>query len=194
MPIRKPGRRIGAAYGSIALEKKLHHGKKSISAPLMLTPMIDMFVMLVLYLIQQYSSSGQILFIDPDIRLPEARRAVELVGNPPVITIGREMIAVQGKPVEETSVLKKDGEWKAPKLEAALKELKQLSDDVAESSGGQINTETAQGMIMVQSDSTIPYMIVKKVLFIASKTGFARADFAVSRAPTGEVAAAEHPK
>lgn len=183
MPIVVPGRHLGAAYGSVALKKKLHHGKKSTNSALMLTPMVDMFSMLVLYLIQQFNVSGQILFIDPDLKLPEARKAVELVGNPPLITIGRDLISVQGKPVEATEVLNKDGAWAAPKLEEALKELKQLSSDVAESTGGQINTEAAQGIVVVQADVTVPYMLVKKVLFIASRAGFGRADFAVAKAP-----------
>jgi biopolymer transport protein ExbD len=192
MPIVKPGRRFGAAYDSIALKKKAGHGKLSTAAPLMLTPMIDMFVMLTLYLIQQFNATGQILFIDPSIKLPEARRAVELVGNPPLITIANDMIAVQGKQVEETSVLAAKGNWNAPKLEEALKELKQLSNDVQESSGGAIQTEAAQGIIMIQADVTVPYQLVKKVIFIASRVGFARADFAVSR--LAEVATAEKPK
>jgi biopolymer transport protein ExbD len=190
MPIVLPGRRLGAAYNSQALKKKLGHGRKSAYASLLLTPMIDMFTILVLYLIQQFNATGQILFIDPDLKLPEAHRTQELVGNPPLITIGRDTISVQGKAVEETSVLGKDGNWAAPKLEEALKELRQLSTDVQEQSGGQVVTEAAQGIVVVQADVTVPYMLVKKVLFIASKSGFGRADFAVQRV-TEQVAAAQ---
>ena len=89
MPIVVPGRRLGTAYASSvsAAKKKMTRGKKSTNASLMLTPMIDMFVIIVLYLMQSFSSSGQILFIDPALKLPDAIRAVELFGNPPVITI-----------------------------------------------------------------------------------------------------------
>jgi biopolymer transport protein ExbD len=190
MPIHLPGRHLGAAYDSQYLKKKLGHGRRSAYASLLLTPMVDMFTILVLYLIQQFNATGQILFIDPELKLPEARRTQELVGNPPLITIARDMISVQGKAVEETSVLAKEGNWAAPKLEDALKELRQLSTDVAEQTGGAVNTEAAQGIVIVQADVTVPYMLVKKVLFIASKTGFARADFAVTRISEGTVAAA----
>ena len=192
MPIVVPGRRIGIAYGSAnAGKKKLKKGKKSTNAPLMLTPMVDMFVILVLYLIQQFSASGQILFIDPAMRLPEARRAVDMAGNPPVITIAKDMISVQGKPVEPTDQLAKDGYWAAPKLEEKLKEMRDLSSRISNATGGQITTESAQGVIIIQADVGVPYILVKKVLATANKTGFTQANFAVNRsAAPAEVAAA----
>lgn len=192
MPIVKPGRRVGDAYESAYMKKKVHGGRRSAYASLLLTPMIDMFTILVLYLIQQFNATGQILFIDPDLKLPQARRTQELVGNPPLITIARDLISVQGKAVESTDVLAKEGNWAAPKLEEALKELRQLATDVQEQSGGAINTEAAQGIVIVQADVTVPYMLVKKVLFVASKVGFGRADFAVQRIATAEPVAAAH--
>ena len=194
MPIVVPGRRIGIAYqgGANAAKKKLKRGKKKVDSPLMLTPMVDMFVILVLYLIQQFSASGQILFIDPSLQLPTARRAVEMAGNPPVITIAKDMISVQGKPAEATDQLAKDGYWAAPKLEEKLKEMRELSSRISNATGGQITTESAQGVIIVQADVNVPYMLVKKVLFTANKVGFTQVNFAVSRgASVEEVASAE---
>lgn len=191
MPIVVPGRRIGIAFqgGANAAKKKLKRGKKRLDSPLMLTPMVDMFVILVLYLIQQFSASGQILFIDPSLKLPDARRAVEMAGNPPVITISKDMISVQGKPAEPTDQLAKDGYWAAPKLEEKLKEMRELSSRISNATGGQITTESAQGVIIVQADVGVPYMLVKKVLFTANKVGFTQVNFAVNRgAAGGEVA------
>jgi biopolymer transport protein ExbD len=183
MPIVVPGRRLGIAFagGNGAAKKKLKRGKRSTNAPLMLTPMVDMFVILVLYLIQQFSASGQLLFIDPTMKLPEARRAVDMAGNPPIITIAKDMISVQGKPAEATDQLIKDGYWAAPKLEEKLKEMRDLSTRVSNATGGQITTESAQGVIVVQADVGVPYMLVKKVLFTANKVGFTQVNFAVSR-------------
>lgn len=183
MPIVVPGRRLGIAYagGAGAAKKKLKRGKRSTNAPLMLTPMVDMFVILVLYLIQQFSASGQLLFIDPTMKLPEARRAVDMAGNPPIITIAKDMISVQGKPAEATDQLIKDGYWAAPKLEEKLKEMRDLATRVQNATGGQISTESAQGVIVVQADVGVPYMLVKKVLFTANKVGFTQVNFAVTR-------------
>jgi len=203
MPIVVPGRRIGAAYQSNReAAKKKKRGKRSTYAALMLTSMVDMFTILVLYLIQSFSSSGQILFIDPNLKLPDAKRAVDMVGNPPVITISNEEIRVQGKTVEVASVPNKsgggmhlaladDGYWAAPKLEEKLKEMRDLSTRVANATGGQVTTESAQGVIIIQADVGVPYMLVKKVLFTANKTGYTQVNFAVNHvAASGPVAAA----
>lgn len=190
MPIIVPGRRIGTTYStSLAAKKRMQRHRRSGYAALMLTSMVDMFTILVLYLIQQFNSTGQILFVDPDVKLPEAHRALAITGNPPVITIDKNEVSLQGKPVELTESLKKEGVWDAPKLEEALKQMRELSIGVADATGGQLVTDTAKGLIMIQADVNVPYMLVKKVMFIASKAGFDRVDFAVTR--TGVVASAE---
>jgi len=204
MPITVPGRRIGAAYASAReAAKKKKRGKRSTYAALMLTSMVDMFTILVLYLIQSFSSSGQILFIDPSLKLPDAKRAVDMVGNPPVITVTNVEIRVQGKTVEVATIppnkqnnflhleLADDGSWAAPKLEDKLKEMRDLSTRVANATGGQVTTESAQGVLIIQADVGVPYMLVKKVLFIANKTGYNQVNFAVNHVAGGaEVAAA----
>ncbi len=185
MPIVTPGRRLGTAYGSQTMAAKLGKPRRSGYASLFLTPMVDMFTILVLFLIQQFSATGQFLFVDPEVKLPRAQRASALAGTPPVITITPETISVQGKPVEPTAVLRPEGAWAAPRLEQALLELRRLSTDVQQSTAGRMVTDSAQGLVMVQADQTVPYVLVKKVLFIASKSGFDRADFAVTPTSPG---------
>jgi len=183
MPIVTPGRRIGGAYGSKGLFAKLGAARRGGQASLFLTPMVDMFTIMVLFLIQQFSATGQFLFADPEVKLPRAQRAAAIAGNPPVVTITSETISVQGKAVEDTSALREGGGWQAPRLEQALRDLRELATDVEKSTGGRVVTDSAQGIVMVQADQTVPYVLVKKVLFIASKAGFQRADFAVTPAP-----------
>lgn len=185
MPIVTPGRRIGSAYSSSqSTKKRMQRHRRSGYAALMLTSMVDMFTILVLYLIQQFNSTGQILFVDPNVRLPEARKVVNVVGNPPVITIDRENISLQGKPIEATSVLLKEASWDAPNLEKSLQDMRDLSTSVATATSGRLVTDGAKGLVMIQADLSIPYQLVKKVMFIASKVGFERVDFAVTRVGT----------
>lgn len=181
MAIVVPGRRIGTAFNSVVAQKRFASRKRSVYAALMLTSMVDMFTILVLYLIQQFNSTGQILFMDPNVALPKAQRAIDVNGTPPVVTIAKDVISVQGRPVEQTSSLIKEGQWDATKLEEALRQLKSLSEEVRNVTGGSVDTEAAKGALLVQADLTIPYILVKKVLFIAAKAGFPRADFAVTQ-------------
>jgi biopolymer transport protein ExbD len=188
MPIVTPGRRIGSAYSSSnALKKRMHRSRRNGYAALMLTSMVDMFTILVLYLIQQFNSTGQILFVDPDVKLPEAHRAVEVKGNPPVVTIDKNEVSLDGKPIELTETFRKEGQWEAPKLEEALREMREMAKGVEAATGGQMVTDSAAGLMMVQADVDVPYLVVKKVMFIASKAGYDRVDFAVTR--VGAVAA-----
>ena len=179
MPIVVPGRRIGTAFAShTAIARRLAKRRRSVYATLLLTSLVDMFVILVLYLIQQFNATGQILFIDPDIMLPKAHTASTLVGAPPVVTIGQASITVQGKAVEDAAILAKSGVWEAPKLERALLDLRTSAQAVRDVSSAAADDET----LVVQADLGVPYMLVKKVIFTAQKAGFTRVDFAVQQA------------
>lgn len=179
MPIVVPGRRIGTAFAShTAIAKRLAKRRRNVYATLLLTSLVDMFVILVLYLIQQFNATGQILFIDPDIKLPKAHTASSLVGAPPVVTVGASSITVQGKAVEEVATLTKAGEWAAPKLEAALIELRTSAQAMRDVSA---DASASDETLVVQADLGVPYMLVKKVIFTAQKAGFTRVDFAVQK-------------
>ena len=212
MPIVVPGRRIGTAFlgGSTAAKKKLKRGKRATNLDLMLTPMVDMFTILVLYLISQFSATGQILFIDPNLKLPNATHSVPMAGNPPVLTIScggekpkdgqntplvcdKGTISVQGQPVEATDKLIQDGFWAAPKLEERLKAMRDLANKVSAVSQGQVVTDSAKGVLIIQADVGVPYQLVKKVLFTANKVGFTQVNFAVKPAAIapGPVAATD---
>ncbi|HSI06073.1 MAG: ExbD/TolR family protein [Myxococcota bacterium] len=182
MPIIVPGRRIGTAFAShTVVARRLAKRRRSVYATLLLTSLVDMFVILVLYLIQQFNATGQILFIDPDIKLPKAQTASSLVGAPPVVTIGQSSITVQGKAVEDATILAKNGVWEAPKLEQALLELRTSAKAVRDVSAAALAVP-ADETLVVQADLGVPYMLVKKVIFTAQKAGFTRVDFAVQQA------------
>lgn len=183
MPIIAPGRRIGTAFSThSAISARLAKRRRSVYAALLLTSLVDMFTILVLYLIQQFNATGQILFIDPDIVLPKTKTASALVGSPPVVTIGKTQITIQGRAVEETATLAKDGVWEAPHLAQAFLELRTSANALADVTP--TGTEpTGREALVVQADLGVPYMLVKKVIFTAQNAGFTRVDFAVSQAP-----------
>ena len=88
MPIKKPKPHL---MDSVKLKTAKKHLEKkagrSVDVALNLTPMIDMFVVLVIFLLMTFSTSGEILFIQKDIELPKAEMTDELE-QAPVITIG----------------------------------------------------------------------------------------------------------
>ena len=58
-------------------------------ADLNITPLVDMFVILVLFLIANFSATGEILTMTKDIQLPEAANTEELVMAPVVMVSQR---------------------------------------------------------------------------------------------------------
>ena len=71
MPIHVPGKR---ARG----RQKVVGRKRNVVAVLQLTAMVDMFTVLVVFLLQNYASTNQILPITDQIALPKAAAVKEL--------------------------------------------------------------------------------------------------------------------
>jgi len=74
MPIHPPHAHL---YNSVTLEvakaKLGHAGRKSLYAPLNLVAYIDMMTMLVIFLLMSFSATGEILFVQKNIVLPDAQ-------------------------------------------------------------------------------------------------------------------------
>src|SRR5271168_3304585 len=72
MPIYAPGKRD---------PKRRHSGvnsRRSSVTGLSLTSMVDMFTILVVFLLMNYSSTGEIIYIPKDVKLPKASQTKEL--------------------------------------------------------------------------------------------------------------------
>src|SRR5512138_3905534 len=91
-PGKRPGKRIAK---SKVLGGKAAHGKKTTNAELNVVPMVDMMTMLVIFLLQQFSSTGEVLYMQKDIKLPDARHG-QAIDQAPVVAISASEIAVVG--------------------------------------------------------------------------------------------------
>jgi biopolymer transport protein ExbD len=86
MPIRRPGERF--RYHRILNRKK---GKRSLTAILSLTAMVDMFTVLAIFLLQNYNVKDFIVYTPKEVILPKAQSTKEL--KPAfVITISKKEI------------------------------------------------------------------------------------------------------
>jgi biopolymer transport protein ExbD len=68
---------------------KKRGGKKGMVTGLMLTPMVDMFSLLVIFLLQCFSTSPEMLVINKDVTLPSASTGKE-IKDAPVLAITSE--------------------------------------------------------------------------------------------------------
>src|SRR5512134_2996511 len=118
MPIVTPGKRPAKRFEkSKVLGGKIARGKKSTNAELNVVPMVDMMTMLVIFLLQQFSSTGEVLYMQKDIKLPTAQHG-QMIEEAPVVAVSPTQMVVTGVKVAEMAELDSDsGYLNIPALE-----------------------------------------------------------------------------
>ena len=158
-----------------------HHGKKSTFANLQLTPMIDMFIVVLIFLLMTFSASGEILFVNKDIKLPFAEK-VEKLDTAPVIAISYPendtlggVVTLDGSEVSTARELLEDDspDWKIAKLTEQL--------EVSKHTWKQSNPDQQfPGEVIVQSDQNVDFKIIKKIMYSCGLAGYSNVHFAVT--------------
>ncbi len=149
--------------------------KKSGYAELNLTSMVDMLTILVVFLLQTFSASGELLSVQKNITLPEAQNFTELE-QAPIIAVSRESVTLDGRPVADAGELNAENtaDWKITKLHDELVTLKNNykllhpSDDF-------------KGMVIVQADKNVDFKVIKKVMYSCSMAGYSNVNFAIQQ-------------
>jgi biopolymer transport protein ExbD len=135
---------------------------------LRLTSMIDMFTILLVFLLKSYSAEGQIMTITKDLRLPESTAS-----KPPsvtsVVAITNEWILLDGRPVEELKNIQDENTLLINNLYEELKRLRALTEGIgqlSETMGG------FKGTIAIQGDKELPFNLLKKVMLTCGQVGY----------------------
>lgn len=146
------------------------HNRRSYTAPIMLTSLMDIFTVLVVFLLAS-SSTGQQLPNNNFITLPESF-ATSLPRTTLVIQVSEEGIIVQGVKVANTKdVMASDKPYipalvKALDHRASLVILKNTDDNPARK-------------VKIMGDRHIPFSLLKKVMVSCTKTIYTEISFAV---------------
>lgn len=80
----------------IARQHARKKAKKTILLSLSLTSMVDMFSLLVIFLLQTFSTSPEMLMVSKEVRLPSAQSGHEIV-DAPVLAVTKEGIFLDQK-------------------------------------------------------------------------------------------------
>src|SRR5262249_15930629 len=122
MAIVTPGKRpCERIQHSRYLGKKFARGNKSGYAGLMLTSLVDMFTIIVIFLLQNFSATAAIRFMSRDTRLPEGVHGAELERGP-VIAVSPDSVTFEGKQILLTADLSKGDVLNVPELEDVLRD------------------------------------------------------------------------
>ena len=174
MAIVTPGKRPSARVeASKAFGKKFARGKKSGYAGLMLTSLVDMFTIIVIFLLQNFSANGEILYMTKDIKLPDAVHGAQLE-RAPVISVSGDSVTYDGKLVVNTEDLVKGDVLNVPELEDVLREEKRRYEQLHANDPD----HPFRGLVNVQADKKIPFKVIKRVMFACNQSGFGNISFA----------------
>ncbi len=189
MPIVTPGKRPAKRFEkSKILGGKFARAHKATNAELNVVPMVDMMTMLVIFLLQQFSSTGEVLYMQKDLKMPNAShgQAIEIA---PVVAISGSEIAVTGVKVASIEDLEREsGYLNIPGLEERLRDEKKKWDFIHQ----QDPNKSWDGAVNIQADSSVPFRIVKRVMFSCGVAGYFNVNLATLDA--GTYAATAKPK
>lgn len=188
MPIHPPGERF--RYSRLLSKKK---GKRSVVAVLSLTAMVDMFTVLVVFLLQNYNATGQVLYIPKEVTLPKAERIKEL--KPAVVvTISTKEILLDRASMITYEQLHTQQDWMIEPLRVALVSAlqkakqdyeinlqKKLQSAVESARGESEKDQTPWNKVTVQADKGIDFLTVKKVMYTVTEAGAGEINFAVTK-------------
>src|SRR3954463_12927739 len=96
MAIYAPAKRINPT-----VKRRSSIGKKGVYAGLFLTSMVDMFAIMVIFLLQSFSSEGELIVLPQGLELPKAQN-IGVLERAPSLVIGRDQIMFEGKYIIDT--------------------------------------------------------------------------------------------
>lgn len=188
MAIRVPGKR--SRRGGVK------SAKRSAVAVLQLTAMVDMFTVMVVFLLQNYATTNQVLPISDKVDLPSAMEVKELKPSN-VVVISEEGVSFNNEIVASLQDLKAQEDWLISTLEGKVKEVIEVGVQKKNSLGQKIRkavNEAKSGVnqedeiddflkITIQADKTVDFLSVKKIMYTVTEAGIQEINFAVLRKP-----------
>ncbi|MEM1023381.1 MAG: biopolymer transporter ExbD [Myxococcota bacterium] len=153
------------------------------NADLLLTPLIDMFVILVVFLIMNFSANGDLVNISKDITLPKAsvERQIE---RAPIIQISAITVAVEGQRVGDSDEILNDPDLRVQNLTDKLQEMRKIDEMMHPG-------QPFKGNIIINADREIDFKLVRKIMFAAAEAGYVNVNYAVLQTGAAEEEGAE---
>ena len=176
MPIKAPGKRYGKRLQHSKVFGHGAHGKHGGgNADVLITPLVDMFVIIVLFLIANFSATGEVLMMTKDIQLPDAVNVKEVEMHPVVMVSGEE-VTISGTVVGRVQDLVKEEYLNIPALEEKLRDMKKQYEDLHSMAEG--NTNAFKGDVNIQAHKDVEFAIIKRVMFSCASAGYNNINFA----------------
>ena len=190
MPIHVPGKRN--RHGKMA------KGKRSAVVALNMTAMVDMFTVLCVFLLQNYATTNQVLPMPEKVDLPVAHEVKELKPSN-VVVVSNDGIMLNNIKVAEFRAVKEQEDWTIKTLLETLQQNIKDGDAKKASLGNQLRNAVNEAKdqkkpvevdeyrkLTIQSDKSVDFLTIKKVMFTVTEAGVQEINFAVIKKPESQ--------
>lgn len=181
MPIKAPHAHLFKSVDlEVASAKLGHAGRKALNDNLNLVSYIDMMTILVIFLLMTFSASGELVFVQKNLVLPEAQNWTDLE-RAPVVSVTKDVVTLDGAQVASGDELNSESATGDAKLTELHDQLVTLKNNWKLLHPG----ENFTGVVILQADRNVEFKALKKVMYSASTAGYFNVNFAVQQLAAG---------
>jgi len=176
MPVHEPGRRLMHAVPlKFVVEKAVGHGRRGTNANLSLTSMIDFLIVVVVFLLMTFSSSGE---VPPakGLHLPQAENTLDMI-DAPMVAINGSQLLVDGAPAGNTHAI--EDAKRLQRIDELFNILKGKREVWKQLHPG----KDFPGVVVLQVDQDVPAVVVKSTFQTAAFAGYPNVSFMVNQLP-----------
>jgi len=136
-------------------------------AELTLTSLLDMFTILLVFLLKSFSADGQIVTITNDLQLPEST-SQKSPRSAPIIAVTKEWIMLDDKPLVKVAEIKADSDLLIKPLHESLQHSRESSEKL-----GQIDARVGfAATVDIMGDRDASFTVIKRVMYTCGQVGF----------------------
>tara|TARA_Y100000817_G_C16805364_1_gene521623 strand:+ start:622 stop:1203 length:582 start_codon:yes stop_codon:yes gene_type:complete len=163
--------------------------KRKMVAALSLTAMVDMFTVLVVFLLQNYNLTGEVINISEEVSLPNAQ-AVKELSPANVVVVSKNFVSLNEEKIYKSLDVREREDWMLPDLYQKVEEMVHQGEEEKTKIGSKIKS-AVQGQsseeeqvdrfrrMTVQADKEVDFLTVKKVMYTLTEAGIQEINFAV---------------
>ena len=172
-------------------------GGRDVVASLSLTAMVDLFTVLVVFLLQNYATTGQVIDIPQGVKLPQAKEVKDLKPAN-VVIVSDKGIQVNNDQVMDMATVRAQTDWELLPLKQKLQQLIAQGQTKKQELGNQIRSAVQKMQVgdqavaqqidpflklTISADKHMDFLTLKKVMYTATDAGIVEINFAVMKEP-----------
>lgn len=169
-----PGYHLHPQFDLHHLRHYLHHKRKKKSFALMLAPMVDMMSILVIYLIMNFSATGEAFFVGRNVKIPQATKGQPMESQP-LVTIFKDKVVFDALDNNSSSgviFLEDVNDGISRNLRVKLNEIKSLDQKI------HVNEDRVT-QVNIQADENLDMDSIKKVMKVLMEEGWTNLNFII---------------